>query len=63
MTQEEWQRRRGVWMEKERAERSTNWQQARGNVQVAITEQAVRELYDRIEVLEEASRPKVSKEK
>jgi len=52
-----------VWMEKERAERSTNWQQARGNVQVAITEQAVRELFDRIEVLEEASRPKVSKEK
>jgi hypothetical protein len=48
MEYEAWQHKRANLLEKERAERSVNWQQARAPIQAAITEQAVRELYDRV---------------
>ncbi len=59
----EWQKRRAGWMEIEKQERSVNWQQARGNIQTALTEQAVRELFDRVEALEAKARPAPIKER
>lgn len=46
MDYEEWQLKRRVLQEAEKKERSINWQQSRAPIQAAITEQAVRELYD-----------------
>ena len=46
MDYEEWQLKRRVLQDRERQERSINWQQSRAPLQAAITEQAVRELYD-----------------
>jgi hypothetical protein len=64
MNYEEWQYKRGQLMEKERAERSVNWQQSRAPIQAAITEQAVRELYDKVAALEAVvTAPKVEKGK
>ena len=52
MDYEGWQLKRKELMEKEKQERSINWQQSRAPIQAAITEQAVRELYDRVMALE-----------
>jgi len=46
MDYEGWQLKRRALQEKEKQERSINWQQSRAPLQAAITEQAVRELYD-----------------
>ena len=48
-----WQLKRRELSEREKAERSENWDQARAGLQASITEQAVRELYDKIAALEE----------
>ena len=48
-------------MDREKAERSINWQQSRAPIQAAITEQAVRELYDKIAALEDALTRKAGK--
>lgn len=53
MDYEEWQLKRRVLQERERQERSINWQQSRAPIQAAITEQAVRELYDLSATLQE----------
>lgn len=53
MEYEAWQMKRRELSDKEKAERSINWQQARAPIQAAITEQAIRELYDRVAVLEQ----------
>ena len=52
MDYQEWQQRRRVWMEREKTERSKNFAEARGHIQAAVTEQAIRELYDRLDALE-----------
>lgn len=52
MDYESWQLKRKELMEKEKQERSINWQQSRAPIQAAITEQAVRELFDRVTALE-----------
>jgi hypothetical protein len=52
MNYQEWQLKRKALMEREKTERSSNWDQARGHIQAAITEQAVRELYDKLDALE-----------
>ena len=57
MDYEAWQLKRRDWSEKEKAERSINWQQSRAPIQAAITEQAIRELFDRVEVLESKRGP------
>lgn len=41
-----WQLKRRELSDREKAERSINWTQSRAPIQAAITEQAVRELYD-----------------
>jgi len=48
-----WQLKRRELQDKEKTERSINWQQSRAPIQAAITEQAVRELYDLIATLAE----------
>ncbi len=60
MDYEGWQLKRRMLQEREKQERSINWQQSRAPIQAAITEQAVRELYDlvvdlstRLEALEQ----------
>ncbi len=60
MDYEGWQLKRRALQEREKQERSINWQQSRAPIQAAITEQAVRELYDlvvdlstRLEALEQ----------
>jgi len=60
MDYEGWQLKRRALQEREKQERSINWQQSRAPIQAAITEQAVRELYDlvvdlatRVEALEQ----------
>jgi len=60
MDYEGWQLKRRMLQEREKQERSINWQQSRAPIQAAITEQAVRELYDlvvdlstRVEALEQ----------
>jgi len=47
-----WMRKRGELAEKERVERQTDWQRARIPLQAAITEQAIRELYDLVAILQ-----------
>ena len=54
MTYEEWQKRRGTWMDEEKAERQSNWSGSRPHIAQSITERAIRELYDRLEALEKA---------
>lgn len=46
MDYEAWQLKRRALQDIEKAERSINWTQSRAPIQAAITEQAVRELYD-----------------
>ena len=46
MDYEAWQLKRRALQDVEKAERSINWTQSRAPIQAAITEQAVRELYD-----------------
>jgi hypothetical protein len=46
MDYEAWQMKRRALQDVEKAERSINWTQSRAPIQAAITEQAVRELYD-----------------
>ncbi len=52
MDYEAWQLKRKELMEREKQERSINWQQSRAPIQAAVTEQAVRELFDRVAELE-----------
>ncbi len=54
MDYETWQLKRKELMELEKKERSENWQQSRAPIQAAITEQAIRELYDKVTALEKA---------
>ena len=61
MDYEAWQMKRKELMDREKAERSINWQQSRAPIQAAITEQAVRELYDKIAALEDALTRKAGK--
>lgn len=56
MNYEAWQLKRRELADKEKAERSENWQQSRAPIQAAITEQAVRELYARVEALEKRAK-------
>ncbi len=53
MDYEAWQLKRRALQDVEKAERSINWQQSRAPIQAAITEQAVRELYDLTATLQE----------
>jgi len=53
MDRQTWQRKRKDWMAKELQERQGDLEGARGAIQPAITEQAIRELYDVTAVLEE----------
>ena len=53
MDYEDWQLKRRELAEIEKKERQVNWQQARAPLQAAVTEQAVRELYRRVETLEQ----------
>jgi hypothetical protein len=46
MDYEAWQLKRRALQDVEKSERSINWTQSRAPIQAAITEQAVRELYD-----------------
>lgn len=57
MNYEAWQLKRRQLADKERAERSENWQQSRAPIQAAITEQAVRELYAKVAELSERLKP------
>lgn len=59
MDYREWQKKRRELSEREIAERSGNLESARAPLQVAITEQAIRELYDRVTALE--NRPRVGR--
>ena len=52
MDYETWQLKRKQLTELEKADRQKNWQASRAPLQAAITEQAVRELYDRVAALE-----------
>ncbi len=54
MNYEAWQLKRRELAEKERKERSENWEQSRAPLQAAISEQAIRELYDKVDALERA---------
>lgn len=56
MDYEAWQHKRKELMDREKNERSINWQQSRAPIQAAITEQAVRELYDLVAELQAAVR-------
>ena len=51
MEYEVWQLKRKELTEREKQERSINWQQSRAPLQAAINEQAIRELYDKCEAL------------
>lgn len=53
MDHEQWQAKRKELGEVERKERQQDWQRSRAPLQASITEQAVRELYDRVTALEE----------
>jgi hypothetical protein len=55
----EWQLKRRDLQAREIAERSGNLESARAPLQVAITEQAIRELFDRVIALE--NRPRVGR--
>ena len=55
----EWQEKRRELMEREKQERTANWQQSRPPIQASVNEQAIRELYgltatlrERLEVVE-----------
>lgn len=52
MDYREWQLKRRDLQAREIAERSGNLESARAPLQVAITEQAIRELFDRVVALE-----------
>jgi hypothetical protein len=54
-----WQLKRRELTEREVAERSGNLESARAPLQVAVTEQAIRELYDRVAALE--ARPRLGR--
>ena len=58
MNYQEWQLKRRELQQREIAERSGNLESARAPLQVAITEQAIRELYDRVLVLENRTKVK-----
>ena len=53
MNYQEWQAKRKELGDKEKMERANNWDQARAHFQAAITEQAIRELYDMNRLLAE----------
>ena len=56
MDYREWQLKRRDLQAREIAERSGNLESARAPLQVAITEQAIRELFDRVQALENKPR-------
>ena len=47
-----YQLKRREWSEKEKAERSIHWDQARAGLQASITEQGIRELFEKFADLE-----------
>lgn len=57
MDYREWQLKRRDLQAREMAERSGNLESARAPLQVAVTEQAIRELYDRVMALESRRGP------
>lgn len=56
MNYDAWQLKRRELAEVEKKERSENWEMSRAPLQAAITEQAIRDLYDRVDELEKAAR-------
>ena len=52
MTYGDFQRRRGVWRERELAERSADITSPRPPLNASITDQALREIFDRLAALE-----------
>jgi len=58
MSRIEWHAARVKWTEREKQERSEDWQASRAPLQAAITEQAIRDCFGRIAALEEALRGK-----
>lgn len=57
MDYREWQLKRRDLQAREMAERSGNLESARAPLQVAVTEQAIRELFDRVMALESRRGP------
>lgn len=53
MNYSDWQLKRKQLMEIEKDERSKDWQNARGHIQAAVNEQAIRELYDLTATIQE----------
>lgn len=53
MDNKSWHAKRRELSEKEKQYRSDNWQESRPPLQAAITEQAVIELFSRVEALEQ----------
>jgi hypothetical protein len=58
MTYQEFQRRRGGWRTTELREREADIASPRPPLNNSITDQAIRELFDRVEALEAAKAPK-----
>ena len=54
---EEWHVKRRDLMNSVEKERQANWQRSMPHVSVAVTEMALRELYDRVQALEERRGP------
>ena len=52
MTREEFHQKRAQWTREVQEERQKYWQSGHPNAQVAVTEMAIRELFDRVAVLE-----------
>ena len=57
MTYNEFQRRRTVWRDKELKERAEDIASPRPPLNNSITDQAIRELYDRVAALESDGKP------
>jgi len=62
MTYSEFQRRRTVWRDKELKERQEDIASPRPPLNNSITDQAIRELYDRVAALESVSKPPAAPE-
>jgi hypothetical protein len=53
MTREEFHQKRAQWTREVQEERQKYWQSGHPNAQVAVTEMAIRELFDRVAALED----------
>ena len=58
MTYQEFQKRRGAWRTKELEERAADIASPRPPLNNSLVDQAIRELFDRVEALEDEARPK-----